>query len=314
MVTRPGMDRATARTAECGRMMVAPLSPQWRSRPKRAPGAGHGHRNPGARQRLTALFTALLMAWPGAAAAEDHGETERWRKALTANAAAAAAVLTYGAFAWDYGSESFNVASEGYFGGDTRHGGADKVGHAYTGYAFGRGFAHAYESWGYTHERSAAFGALSSLGLTTLIEIGDGFSAYGLSPEDLVMNSAGALGAWALHRSPALARRLDFRVSWEPSFGQGDIVTDYDHLKYLLALKLNGFESLGDSPLRWVELHVGFYTRGYQDSDDTRRQNLFVGIGLNLSELLTRAGWRRTGVFLQYFQPPGTSLEYARQP
>lgn len=293
--------------------MVALSSPQWRSRPKRASGTGPGHRNPGAR-RLTALFTALLMSWPGAAAAVDQSDTERRRKALTANAAAMAAVLTYGAFAWDYCSESFNVASEGYFGGNTRHGGADKVGHAYTGYAFGRGFAKAYQSWGYTRERAAALGALSSLGVTTLIEVGDGFSAYGLSPEDLVMNSAGALGAWTLHRSPALARRLDFRVSWEPSFEQGDIVTDYDHLKYLLALKLNGFAALEDSPLRWVELHAGFYTRGYQDSDDIRRQYLFVGIGLNLSALLTQAGWRRTGVFLQYFQPPGTSLEYARQP
>ena len=58
-------------------------------------------------------------------------------RVLWLNAGVGAAVLAYGALAWDYGSADLYARSEGWFSGRTRYGGADKLGHAYTAYALG---------------------------------------------------------------------------------------------------------------------------------------------------------------------------------
>ena len=41
---------------------------------------------------------------------------------------------------WDWGSSGFTFQSEGWFGTDTKYGGMDKLGHAYTGYVVSQYF------------------------------------------------------------------------------------------------------------------------------------------------------------------------------
>ena len=92
-----------------------------------------------------------------------------------------------------------------------------------------------------------------------------------------------------------------------------------------MALKGRGFETLKDTPLRYAELHLGFDARGFEDKERELgypiERSFYVGVGLNLNELLfakgthpnfaryrdTLPGWaaRKT---LEYIQVPYTSV------
>ena len=76
---------------------------------------------------------------------------------------------------------------------------------------------------------------------------------------------------------------------------------DYDGKKFLLAWKLGGFETFRDGPLRYLEIHTGYYTRGYGNPAYTQgvpqSRTAYVGLGLNLSELLfSQPGLRDTTI------------------
>ncbi len=45
-------------------------------------------------------------------------------------------------------------------------------------------------------------------------------------------------------------------------------ITDYSGQRYLLALKLSGFERFSRTPLRLVELHAGYYARGFTKEEE----------------------------------------------
>jgi hypothetical protein len=48
-----------------------------------------------------------------------------------------------------------------------------------------------------------------------------------------------------------------------------------------------GFEKLEETPLRYFEIQAGYFTEGFNGKEATARdRHLFVGIGLNLEELL----------------------------
>ena len=179
--------------------------------------------------------------------------------------------------------------------------------------------------------------ALLSMGLMTYIEVFDGFSKdHGFSHEDLIMDAAGALFSVARRSIPGLREKLDFRLLYQPSsdtvhallqcfpkphcdrHGQTfrSPITDYKSQRYLFALKLAGFDPLADTPLRLLELHAGYYARGFtreeEEVGDSIRRRLFVGAGLNVGELLFRGRPRGFGKavqsILEYLQVPYTAV------
>jgi hypothetical protein len=174
------------------------------------------------------------------------------------------------------------------------------------------------------------------MGLMTYIEVFDGFSVdHGFSHEDLIIDAVGALFAVARRSVPGMREKVDFRLLYTPSgstlrsiscfpsahcekdgkTARGPF-TDYSNQRYLLALKLSGFDKIRDTPLRFVELHGGYYARGFTREEEERgeplRRRLFIGAGLNVGELLFG---RRPGRFgragkslLEYLQPPYTAI------
>jgi len=246
---------------------------------------------------------------------DANGALTKEQKALILNAAAVTGVLTYGIFKWDYFQTSWKSTPEGWFERTTKSGGADKMGHLWFTYAMSHLFAHVYEEWGYAAPAANGLGALSGLGVQTIMELGDGFSGdYGFSYKDLAMNVAGAGAAYLLGGSPSLKRKLDLRIEYKPdSLGDitGDIVTDYDHLRYLAALKLDGFDRFRDSPLGYLELHMGYFTRGYENfrptGPDPRRRSIYFGIGLNVTRLIQEATDTKFALF-NYLQLPYSSI------
>lgn len=261
--------------------------------------------------RRSLVFFLLIIIMPGGLKAAGLGET--WQslskedKAITLNLGVASFITLWGVANWDYFQTAPKTTSEGWFGRNTGEGGADKMGHAYSSYVVSHALSATYRKWGFERDDAMLYGSLSAVGIQTYMEIGDSFSKYGFSYEDFVANIAGGLAGYLTLKYPKLGEKIDFRAEYVPSFKSADILTAYEDYKYLLAFKLEGFEPFRDGPLSYLELHVGYYTRGYDNQipiDDER--NFYVGIGINLSRIARQNGFNKLGTFLNYYQVPYT--------
>jgi hypothetical protein len=152
----------------------------------------------------------------------------------------------------------------------------------------------------------------------TLVEVGDAYSGrFGFSYEDLVMNFAGAGAAYYLRLNPSLKEKIDLRVEYTPdklSDFTEDIFTDYENQRYLLALKLDGFDRFKDSYLGYLEFHLGYFTRGFEAfrpelADDHRKRSIYFGLGFTVGKLL---GKFMNSTVLNYVQLPYTSIRLER--
>ena len=147
------------------------------------------------------------------------------------------------------------------------------------------------QSLGFNRHESAITAAVISGVAFLVVEIGDGFSHYGASYEDFVASAAGIGFLYLRNTVPGLGEKVDFRMQYIPT-GHGDLLGlgDYSGKKFLLAWKFAGIEAFKDGPLRYLEIYTGYYTRGYSDWEHAagipRTRSPYVGIGLNLAELL----------------------------
>lgn len=237
------------------------------------------------------------------------------QRVLYTNLVGTGFMMAWGTAFWDYFTISPVSADEGWFGGDTKYGGADKLGHIYTTYVFSLGFASLYEYWGMQSDESIIYGPLSAWIFEGMMEIGDSFSeTQGFSYEDIVMNTVGAGFYYLREKYPEVKEKLDLRLEYLPDFEDfdEDLFTQYNSFKYVLALKFNGFEAMQENFLRYGELHVGYYTRGYKDEDlyEQKQRVAYVGIGINVSEVLSVMGWKRTSKIFNYYQMPYSYIPY----
>jgi hypothetical protein len=241
-----------------------------------------------------ALSVGLLMGaptWAQSDFGDEFGQdlsANRWETGL-----ALAGVTALGIYSWDWGSsKTFKVNDEGWFGEDTGSGGADKLGHAFSSYAMTNLLADRLAYKGRSPERAARNAALTTQAVMLYVEIFDGYSGdHGFSKEDMVMNALGSGLAYARAAAPGLRELIDFRLEYEASGYKGyRPLSDYSGQKYVLALKLSGIRGLNQSLLRHFELQTGYYTRGFSKEEKadglTRQRHQFVGIGLNLNQLL----------------------------
>jgi hypothetical protein len=188
------------------------------------------------------------------------------------------------------------------------------MGHLYSTYLWSLGFSSLYEYMGIDEEQAMLYGPLSAWMVQGLMEIGDAFSdTQGFSYEDMVMNTAGALFYYLRERYPSLKKRVDLRLEYLPDWkSDGDLFTQYNSMKYLFAIKFNGFDSLNKGLLKYGELHLGYYTRGYQNHKDydQKERVAYIGIGLNISEVLKTLGWKKTSKVFNYYQAPYTYIPF----
>lgn len=250
--------------------------------------------------------SATAIDWPD----RNISDWNKEQKLVATNMAGALLIMGWGIANWDYFQTRPNAKTEGWFSENTKYGGADKLGHFYSTYALSHGLSSLYEHWGYSSDQASVYGAWSSLGMMGLTELGDAFSDYGFSYEDMVMNTIGSYTGYLMRTRPELKRKIDFRVEYSFKFEEQDIITDYDNLKYLVALKLDGFDRLRASPLRYVELQLGYYTRNYSDPNDEKHErNIYAGLGLNLSRVFSDLSLRKVSRVFNYLQLPGIYVE-----
>lgn len=258
----------------------------------------------------------LGLSPPGAAPSEEPVAADglsRSQKAWLLNAGIAGGIVTWGVLNWDYFSQTPQTRNEQWLGHGTKEGGADKFGHLWSSYAMTHGFAAVYLHIGYPEETAGRYAAYSTIALTGLMEVGDSFSdEHGFSYEDMVANTLGTGIGYLLLRYPEWHRKIDLRWEYNPEFSdfQGDIATDYQHAKYLLAIKAEGFDQIDNPFLQALELHLGYYARGYDEyrpsRPDDRKRYIYTGIGVNVSRLI-RPLWDTW--FFNYIQLPYTYVE-----
>lgn len=214
----------------------------------------------------------------------------------------------------------FDFQSEGWFSKSSNTVGIDKLTHAFNTYLITDMLQDRMERkiGNQTSARLAAGAIAGSLMLLT--EVADGFEdTSGFSLEDITMNTVGS-GFSILRRSiPGLRDKLDYRMMVVPN---SEIYTfkgrrHFRQLRFLFSLQLAGFEKLKPTPWRFVELHAGYYASGFTAQEQARgdavRRHVFVGVGLNVGQLLfgrspsSRAAKIGQGT-LRYLQLPYTAV------
>ncbi|MDP2256461.1 MAG: DUF2279 domain-containing protein [Polaromonas sp.] len=262
--------------------------------------------------------TELERAQPAAVSER----TTRFRTAALM-AASIGGTLAYGRAKWwqDGFGGGFKTVNEGWFGQDTRYGGADKLGHAMFAYTGTRLLTQAFGWAGHDSSTALKLGLWTSVGTLMGVELIDGFSRkWRFSKEDALANLAGGALAYVLERNPELDALLDLRLQYSsPSGGrQFDPFGDYSSQRYLLVLKASGVPALKQHPLlKYLEINLGYGARTF-DSDSRAPTQLsrhaYFGVSLNLSELLRNTVYKGNASPTRTQQVTETLFEFMQIP
>jgi hypothetical protein len=199
-------------------------------------------------------------------------------------------------------SRSFHFTSEGFFGRNTYAGGADKTAHFVNSNLAAKELAKLYQvmGWSETQSRWIGFGVSTLSGL--VVEIGDGTTDYGFSPEDMLMDVLGAGSAVlisALGAEDLVGFRYGFLLPHRtdtccPVQGLGH---DYSNEIYTADLSLAGLArrlNLNIGPLRYLFLSLTYGSKGYpRDFPADRQRMVGLEVGLNIRQILDDVGVTR---------------------
>jgi len=213
------------------------------------------------------------------------------------------------------------VHSEGWFGKSTPDMGVDKLAHAYSSYILSEIlYGRLKRKTGNAPGIQFTAAAMASVA-TLYTELWDSIEqTAGWSWEDVTFNTLGAGFSILRNSIPKLDEKLDYRMMIVPN---SDIYTfegkrHFEQQRFFFALKFSGFEGLNKGPLRFLELHAGYYAKDFDARDRALgrepKRRIFVGIGLNLRELFfkdsrSRAG-RAAGEVMDYLTPPYTAVHH----
>jgi Predicted periplasmic lipoprotein (DUF2279) len=243
------------------------------------------------------------------ALAESHHSKERNIAAPITLAAFYATFITFTYYAWYRKHKplsQYKFGGDGWLGDETYAGGEDKFGHAWSTMVAARIGTEMLTQWGnYDRTKSILISTALAEALFIGVEVKDGFF-YEFSFSDLAGDTAGALLALAFSFYPQIDEMFDFRVQYFPSSeyyhqvagdkgplgGRLNIAEDYSGQTYFLAYHLGSIKSLREMKYgtlaRFVDVAIGFDTRGYKPTPDTgplppdqHHQNLFLGVSFN---------------------------------
>ncbi|MBW2525727.1 MAG: DUF2279 domain-containing protein [Deltaproteobacteria bacterium] len=233
-------------------------------------------------------------------------------------AAVFGALTIKGAVVWKWGTASFRFNPEGYFGTDTGSFGMDKVGHAYSTYVLTELLTDRIRANAEEPDGAPITAAPLAMTVMLYVEMFDGFSVdHGFSYEDLIFDSFGTAFSVLRNTIPGIRNKLDYRMEYVPSGNRSGFhpLTDYSGQKFVLALKLSGFEWLEDTAPSYFELHAGYFARGFTSAErkrgDPERREPYLGVGLDLQHLLFGREQPREEPLVQYGR---RAFEYLQLP
>ncbi len=215
----------------------------------------------------------------------------------------------------------FHFKNEGWFGKDTENIGVDKLTHAFDTYLLAEFFhSRIHERTG-ASQGDAITGAIIASGLMAFNEISDAIEPdSGYSLQDVTMNIAGATLSVLRNTIPGMKEKFSFKIEIVPNNNVYSIAgkSHYAQQRFMFSLKGAGFEKLHNTPLRFLDLQLGYFASDFSNADKAAgvdpKRHLFIGVGLNLGELLFSNSRSRIGraayTVLDYFQIPYTSVRY----
>lgn len=215
----------------------------------------------------------------------------------------------------------FHFKDEGWFGKDTENIGVDKLTHAFDAYLLAEFFHSRIHKRTGASQGDALTAAIIASGLMAFNEISDAIEPdSGYSMQDVTMNIAGAALSVLRNTVPGMREKFSFKIEIVPNSNFYNFAgkRHYAQQRFMFSLKGAGFEKLHRTPLRYLDLQVGYFASDFSNRDKAAgvepKRHLFVGVGLNLGELLFAGSHSRIGkaayTVLDYFQIPYTSVRY----
>ena len=216
----------------------------------------------------------------------------------------------------------------------------DKVGHATTAYAIGRGEYELFRWSGVNERASVLTGSLIALLYQTTIEVFDGRSeGWGFSKGDVVANAAG-VALFAGQQYGFGEQKMSLRYGWRQSIfppyrpdllgrsTRSQMLKDYNGQQYWLSINVASVLPVGPSFPRWLNLDLGYSGSGmtgghanppYFDAAGkevkfTRYRQFYFAPDLTLARLpgLNGTGAQPLVSAGQFFKIPAPSLEFNR--
>lgn len=235
---------------------------------------------------------------------------------------------TYGAIFWDWGKiKGFNFVDEGWFSKNTYAGGTDKLAHFYSHYTIDRLSYYMYRQSGLSRTDALKHSFILATSIGVLIEVGDGLSHYGFAINDLISDMAGIGLGHLLNQNAYLDELIGVQLWWwsdDTATAQHkrgarlkDPVDDYNNQKYVMNFRMAAVPVLRDfTPTRYVNLDVGYLSRGFKDSPVGTKlvKKVYTGVSINVSQLL-RDFFPKSdfsyavSTFSRFYQFPYTSLD-----
>jgi uncharacterized protein YfiM (DUF2279 family) len=214
----------------------------------------------------------------------------------------------------------------------------DKVGHATTSYAIGRGEYELFRWSGVNERASVLTGGLIALLYQTTIEAFDGRSeGWGFSKGDMAANLTGValfMGQQYNFGEQKVSLRYGWRQSIYPFYrpnllGKGvgnQMLKDYNGQQYWLSVNVASVLPVGPSFPRWLNLDLGYSASGmtgghanppYFDADGQevkfrRYRQFYLAPDVSLARLPGVRGWGVQPLVSagQFFKISAPSLEY----
>lgn len=216
---------------------------------------------------------------------------------------------------------SFHFNNEHWFGTNTTNLGIDKLTHAFDTYLIAEILHMRLHDKTEASEGDALTAAVLASTFMALNEISDGIETdSGYSMQDITMNLVGAAFSLLRNTVPGMREKVAFKIEIVPNSSiysyRGQ--RHYEQQRYMLSLKGSGFKELRKTPLRYLNLQVGYYGSDFMAVDRNAgkepKRHLFVGVGLDVGEILFGRSHSTAGrvayTVLDYFQIPYTSLRY----
>ena len=222
---------------------------------------------------------------------------------------------------WEDNFHKFNYRWEGFLNDYSL--GVDKIGHFYTSYLY---FSAAKEimQWANFDESTVLLAAIGiPLAHAISVEIGDGFSSYAFSPDDLIANSLG-IGYGYLQYKVPFFQNFNIKWSYFPSPGTNIFASDYrltdDYDGHIYWLSFN-MHNLLPEPIdaywpKFLNLAIGYGVKNYSpfssnyDSSQPVKRHFAISLDYNLTEIPLEGGFidLLKGV-LNYFHFPAPGIE-----
>jgi len=228
----------------------------------------------------------------------------------------------------EWGYRPFHFETENFFGPDSYAGGADKCSHFVVMANLASALVDAYDRQGHSPAQSStlAFGMTLLSGLA--IEVGDAYSPYGFSWEDLTADVLGTATGVLVRRNGLTglialrAGKVQTDVPVPPGYQPVLGAPSYSNEIYTADLKIAGLAGrLHFRPglARFLLTGVTYSTKGYGYDPPLPDRERLVGfeLGLNIPEILTAVGVHETTWWgsllhkaLDFFRIPFTSFGF----